>query len=204
MAEELSVRSLVLLEETADLVPLKTKNVFVLVLAETGNSDQGKAFLQEISQRLPSATSLRLEPYFAGAMESRAIQLAGEADAIVCAVFIDAAASKGTVALEPVYHQLLQKLAGANRRLIRQQLILVALGSPYFLAELSVRPPASLLTFDAFPLAERSAVRALFGETRVTGRLPVTIPGVVFAPSPETSVRLASASQPAPSLAATT
>ena len=183
LAEELSARSLVLLEETADLVPLKTKNVFVLVLAETGNSEQGKVFLQEFSQRLPSATSLRLEPYFAGAMESRAIRLAGEADALVCAVFIDAAASKGTVALEPVYHQLLQKLAGANRRLIQQRLIpqrliLVALGSPYFLAELSFRPPASLLTFDAFPLAERSAVRALFGETRVTGRLPITIPGV--------------------------
>ncbi|MCZ6490202.1 MAG: glycoside hydrolase family 3 C-terminal domain-containing protein [Acidobacteria bacterium] len=178
LAEELSVRSLVLLEETADLVPLKTKNVFVLVLAETGNSDQGKVFLQEISQRLPSATSLRLEPYFAGAMESRAIQLASEADAVVCAVFIDAAASKGTVALEPVYQQLLRKLAGANSQLMQQRFILVALGSPYFLAELSVRPPASLLTFDAFPLAERSAVRALFGETRVTGRLPVTIPGV--------------------------
>ncbi len=183
LAEELSARSLVLLEETADLVPLKTKKVFVLVLAETGNSDQGKTFLKEFSRRLPSATSLRLEPYFAGAMESRAIQLAGEADALVCAVFIDAAASKGTVALEPVYSQLLQKLAGADHRLIRQrliqqQLVLVALGSPYFLAELSFRPPALLLTFDAFPLAERSAVRALFGETRLTGRLPVTIPGV--------------------------
>ena len=178
LAENLSDRSLVLLEETADLVPLKSKNVFVLVLAETGNSVQGKVFLQEISRRLPSAASLRLEPYFAEAMESRAIRLAGRADVLVCAVFIDAAASKGTVALEPVYNQLLQKLGEVNHRLVPQRLILVALGSPYFLAELSFRPPASLLTFDAFPLAERSAVRALFGETPVTGRLPVTIPGV--------------------------
>ena len=178
LAEDLSDRSLVLLEETADLVPLKSRNAFVLVLAEAGNSFQGKVFLQEISRRLPSAASLRLEPYFDEAMESRAIQLAGRADVLVCAVFIDAAASKGTVALDPVYSQLLQKLAEVNPRLVPQRLILIALGSPYFLAELPLHPAASLLTFDAFPLAERSAVRALFGETRITGRLPVTIPGV--------------------------
>ncbi len=178
LAEDLSDRSLVLLQETADLVPLKSKNVFALVLAEAGNSFQGKVFLQEISRRLPSAASLRLEPSFAEDMESRAIRLAGSADVLVCAVFIDAAASKGTVALDPVYSQLLQKLADVNHRLVPQRLILVALGSPYFLAELPLRPPASLLTFDAFPLAERSAVRTLFGETRITGRLPVTIPGV--------------------------
>ena len=178
LAEDLSDRSLVLLQETADLVPLKSKNVFALVLAEAENSFQGKVFLQEISRRLPSAASLRLEPSFAEDMESRAIRLADSADVLVCAVFIDAAASKGTVALDPVYSQLLQKLADVNHRLVPQRLILVALGSPYFLAELPLHPPASLLTFDAFPLAERSAVRALFGETRITGRLPVTIPGV--------------------------
>ena len=35
-----------------------------------------------------------------------------------------------------------------------------------------------LLTYDFYDLAELSAVRALVGEAPITGKLPITIPGL--------------------------
>ena len=35
-----------------------------------------------------------------------------------------------------------------------------------------------LLTYDFYDLAEASAVRAITGEIRATGRLPIAIPGL--------------------------
>jgi hypothetical protein len=47
-------------------------------------------------------------------------------------------------------------------------------GNPYtaaFVPEL----PATLLTYDFYDQAERAVVRALAGETRIGGRLPITL-----------------------------
>jgi hypothetical protein len=38
--------------------------------------------------------------------------------------------------------------------------------------------PAMLLTYDFYDLAERSAVRALAGESPITGRLPIALAGL--------------------------
>jgi beta-N-acetylhexosaminidase len=53
----------------------------------------------------------------------------------------------------------------------------VFLGSPYAAAAVP-DVPAMLLTYDLYDRAERSAVRALAGEARIGGRLPVPLPGL--------------------------
>ena len=53
---------------------------------------------------------------------------------------------------------------------------LVALGNPYVLRNFPA-VTAYLATFSTVPPSEIAAVRALFGEIPIRGRLPVTIPG---------------------------
>jgi len=172
MAEQLAARSLVLLGEPHALLPIDSANLLLLLFAEADDPDQGVAFAEEMRVQFPPADIVRLEPAVSVALQLEIIARARRAGRVVCAVYIHAAASKGTVALDPAYADLLQKLYAANRRLL-----LVAFGSPYFLADLRFHSPASLLTFDASPLAERAAARALAGEAPITGKLPVTIPG---------------------------
>lgn len=38
--------------------------------------------------------------------------------------------------------------------------------------------PAILLTYDLYDRAERSAVRAIAGDAKIGGRLPVSLPGL--------------------------
>jgi beta-N-acetylhexosaminidase len=55
--------------------------------------------------------------------------------------------------------------------------VLIALGNPYLAAEFP-EVQNYLCTFSNAPVSEMSAVKALFGEIPIRGRLPVTIPGI--------------------------
>ena len=59
----------------------------------------------------------------------------------------------------------------------RKPFVAVLFGNPYTAAFLQ-DVPAMLLTYDFYDRAERSAVRALTGEAPITGKLPITLPGV--------------------------
>jgi beta-N-acetylhexosaminidase len=54
---------------------------------------------------------------------------------------------------------------------------MVALGNPYLLRAYP-KAAALLATYSTVPPSEVAAVRALFGEIGITGKLPVTIPGI--------------------------
>ncbi len=55
--------------------------------------------------------------------------------------------------------------------------VVAAVGSPY-VAQAFPQIRSYICTFSSVAVSERSAVRALFGEIPMQGRLPVTIPGV--------------------------
>ena len=54
---------------------------------------------------------------------------------------------------------------------------LIALGNPYLVRSFP-KAAAFLLIFSTVPPSETAAAKALFGESPIRGRLPVTIPGV--------------------------
>jgi beta-N-acetylhexosaminidase len=55
--------------------------------------------------------------------------------------------------------------------------VTVFFGNPY-VAMAAPSLPAVLLTYDFYDLAEASAVRALSGEAPISGRLPISLPGL--------------------------
>jgi beta-N-acetylhexosaminidase len=66
------------------------------------------------------------------------------------------------------------------RRVLRsaaEKTIVVALGSPYIAAQLP-EVQTYMCTFSNGHVSEVSAVKAMFGEIPMTGRLPVTIPNI--------------------------
>jgi len=74
--------------------------------------------------------------------------------------------------LAPGLQRLMQDLVR-----VRKPFVTVFFGNPYvatFLPEL----PAMLLTYDFYDRAEASAVRAIAGEARIGGRLPIALPGM--------------------------
>ena len=70
-----------------------------------------------------------------------------------------------------VFRQLLQRLMATKK-----PVALVALGNPYLLRNFP-DVAAYMTTYSTVPPSEISAVKALFGEIAIGGKLPVSIPG---------------------------
>jgi hypothetical protein len=81
--------------------------------------------------------------------------------------------STNSISLDDASGNLLARLLSAAR----ERTVVVSLGSPY-LVQAFPSTQNYLCTYSNAPLSEISAVRALYAEIPVRGRLPVTIPGI--------------------------
>ena len=168
-AQEVADRAVTLLRNEAQ-VPLRqpAKTCF-LVLAESHYSNEGLVFTQEIHKRSPDALALALDPSLPDAALDVAVTRMGFCEATVVAAFVSVAA-RGTAALSPEFAKLVDTLIASGK-----PVTLIALGNPYLLRAFP-KVAAYLTTYSTVAPSEIAAVKALFGEMPIRGRLPVTIP----------------------------
>ncbi len=183
VAEEVSQRAVTLVKDERGEVPLRLpRDAAILCLSVLdypsgwGIAAPGRTLVPELRARWPATTAVELSDRSSRNEIDLVRAMARRYDAVVAAVYVRAAAYSGRMDLAPPLADLLRELAAVTKE-AGVAYAAVLFGNPYvatFLPEL----PAMLLTFDYYDLAERSAVRALAGEAPITGRLPVTLPGV--------------------------
>jgi beta-N-acetylhexosaminidase len=123
-----------------------------------------------------------IDPRIAGGMTEQVLEAAERAQTVVAAAIAAPTGGKvlrvngvltSSVSLDDataaLLHRLLERAASKT--------VLVALGNPYLAAQFP-EVQNYLCTFSNAPVSEMSAVKALFGEIPIHGRLPVTIPGI--------------------------
>jgi beta-N-acetylhexosaminidase len=89
----------------------------------------------------------------------------------VVAAYASASAYRGSVGLGGELPHGFETIEATGK-----PVTLVAMGSPYLLRNFP-NVTAYLATFSTVPPSEIAAVRALFGEIPIRGRMPVSIPG---------------------------
>jgi beta-N-acetylhexosaminidase len=97
---------------------------------------------------------------------------ASEARRYVVAAFASFAAYRGTVALGGALPKFMETLTATGK-----PIALVSMGNPYMLRNFP-DVSAYLALFSTVPPSEISAVKALFGEIPLSGKMPVSIPGL--------------------------
>ena len=142
------------------------------VLTENRYGQQGRRFAEEIRSRVPGMRLNLLDPIVPPIEIDLLLEKAGSCETHVVAAFVSVAAYRGNTALGGNYPALLEKLKG-----IGKPVILISLGSPYLLRSFP-DVAAYLTTYSPAPTSEAAAVKAILGAIDVTGRLPVTIPGI--------------------------
>lgn len=142
--------------------------------ADPGDYFAGQAFAQAMKRRHPAAAVFYADGDTGReALDAAAAQAEGEAtQAIVVALFSRLGAWKGSVDLAPQHIALIQRLAAGAA-----PVIVVSFGSPYFLRRIP-EADAYLCLYRNTPETQQIAARALCGEMDVTGRLPVSLPGL--------------------------
>jgi len=95
-----------------------------------------------------------------------------DCESYIVAAYSSVVAYRGTVGLGGELPRAVEGLLASGK-----PVTLIALGNPYLLRDFP-GVAAYLATFSTASTAETAAVRALFGEIRIQGHLPVSIPGL--------------------------
>lgn len=172
-AQEIADRAVTLVRNSANGVPLAAPDqACFVVMPETRFGAEGQVFAQQVRKRAPRANLITLDPSMPPAQIDDLVGRLSACNSYAIAAFAQVTASRGTVGLGGDLPRAVQTLAASGK-----PVSLVALGNPYLLRNFP-NVSAYLATFSTVPPSETAAVKALWGEIPIRGRLPVSIPGL--------------------------
>ena len=172
-ADDIASRGVTLLRDMRGILPLDaTRPLKLLLLSIAGDPDPypGRALEAELRRHVDSLESLRFDTRFAP-IGNFDVSLLRPYDAVILALFVRVADRKGSVALPE------EQAAAVCRVLATDTPVIVGcFGSPYVVKHF---PEAKtwLGVFSSADVAQKAAARAIFGQTAIGGRIPVSVPG---------------------------
>lgn len=171
-------RSATLVKNEGAVLPLRPAagpGLAVLSLSsDLGDYFAGQPFVSAMRERFPGAAAFYADGDTGREALDEAFARAAEADTAVVALFSRLSDGKGSVDLEPRHVDLVRRLAELEGG---PAVVAVSFNSPYFLRHIP-GVDAYVCLYRATPEAQAVAARALCGELDVSGRLPVSIPGL--------------------------
>ncbi len=173
-AQEIADRSITLLRDEQHLLPLdSTQPLRVLLVALSGDRDAcpGETLAPEIQPRVDSLAILRADTHFSS-VETLRLPPPDSYDVAIAAMFVRVADRKGHVGFPENQRAFVNRLIET-----RKPVVVAAFGSPY-LIERFPNAKTWLATSAANSVTQKAAARALFGQTPIGGKIPVTVPGV--------------------------
>jgi beta-N-acetylhexosaminidase len=148
------------------------EGVVTLILVDDLRSDMGRLFEREMRQRIPDAKVIYADNRVAPLMMEQVTAAVLDAKAIVVAAYSAPSAGRGTIGLRgngALLDRVL-KVAGSKTAM-------VAMGNPYIGVDYPL-VQTYFCTFSNAVTSETAAVKALFGEIALKGKLPVTLPKI--------------------------
>jgi hypothetical protein len=183
VADEVSRKSITLVRDERNQVPLKLARdaqvLYLSILDTPGGwriAAPSRSFIPELKQRWPGVTSVELSERSTANELELVRAMAPRYDAVIASVFVRASSGSGRMDLPANMQAVLRAIARQTDQ-SGKPFVAVLFGNPYtatFLQDV----PAILLTYDFYDRAERSAVKALAGEAPITGKLPISLPGL--------------------------
>lgn len=171
-ARSTAQRAVTLVKNEGGVVPLRDRNAACwFILSGSRFSTQGLGLAEELRAR-GIGDAFLLDPFLPESEFTAKTEKAGTCGAVVVAAYVTASAYRGSVDLAGGYPGFVKKLLATGR-----PVILIAFGNPYLLRTYP-EVAAYVAAFSTARVSEEAVVRALLREAPVTGRLPVTIPGL--------------------------
>jgi beta-N-acetylhexosaminidase len=151
--------------------PPVSDRVVAIVFSPDLRGESGRVFVAELRSRVPDAHVIAVDSRTGPGASEEALRAAEAAGSVIAAMYVTpepGQAAQRTDTLATLLQAVLDRAA--------HKTVVVAVGSPYLAAGFPAIT-TYLCTFSDASVSERSAVKALFGEIAIGGRLPVTIPG---------------------------
>jgi len=174
-AQSIGDRGVTLLRDTPQLLPLdSTRPLRVLLVSLSADPDPypGETIEPEIRWRVDSLKALRADTQFSG-VSALALPPPDTYDVAIAALFVRVADRKGNVGMPEDQRAFVNQFLATGK-----PTIVMSFGSPY-LVENFPTVKTWLSEFATNDVSQRAAVRAVFGQAAIAGKIPVTVPGTV-------------------------
>jgi beta-N-acetylhexosaminidase len=174
-AQSIADRGVTLLRDTPWLLPLdSTKPLRVLLVALSSDPDPnpGETIEPEIRPRVDSLTVLRADTQYSPVSNLR-LPPPESYDVAIVALFVRVTDRKGSVGLPDDEFALVNSVLATGK-----PTVVACFGNPY-LIERFPNAKTWLAEFSTNDVSQRAAARAIFGQTAIGGKIPVTVPGTV-------------------------
>jgi beta-N-acetylhexosaminidase len=153
-----------------------------VIFSDDQRTEAGRMFERQLRNRVPDVEVYYIDQRTADGMSAEVIRAAEQARAVVAAMYVIPTAWK-TVTVNGQAQNTVALVggpAGVMQRILQRaapKTVLIALGSPYLGADFP-QAQTYICAFSNVEVSETAAVKALFGEVAIAGRLPVEIPGI--------------------------
>ena len=172
-AQQVADRAVTLVKDDKDSLPIRhPESTCLFALSENRRSQQGQKLIEEVKKRASNVTAYWLDPSMSKADLADVAAKNENCSQVVVAAYVTVSAYRGNVAMAGNYLDFVNTLLGG-----KAPVTLISLGNPYLVRSFP-NVAAYLTTYSPTSTSEEAVARALFGEIPVSGRLPVSIPGV--------------------------
>ena len=171
-ADTAATRSMTLLRDRAGAVPVDStviRRILSVTYARADNLVAGTAFDPALATRVASLRRARVDPDTPAETYDSLRLRAQDVDLVLVSAYVPPRAGAGEVAAPDALADFIREV-GQER-----PLLVTSFGNPYLLVALP-DAPAYLIAWGDREVSQAAAVRALFGETAIGGRLPISIP----------------------------
>lgn len=176
LAEEIATKAITLVRNDANLIPLQNKSAKFFVLGVTNGDDRAvvaNTFLRTLRQNNVQFESIILDERSTAEEMQQAIAKAKQADVIFAALYGRVrTGARTSVGLPENASKTLRELLSANKNVIG-----ISFGNPYLLNAFP-EFKTYLVAYGDMSSLQRASARAILGQQNVTGRLPITLPGL--------------------------
>ena len=172
-AQQVSDRAVTLVKDEKDALPLRHPETTCLIaMTESRRGQQGQRLIEEVKKRAPNMLTVTVDPGMSKDDLDQVSQKTSGCTQIIAAAYVTVSAYRGNVAMAGSFPDFLNGLIAG-----KAPVTLAALGNPY-LVRAFPNVSSYVTTYSPTPTSEVALAKALFGEIAITGRLPVSIPGV--------------------------
>jgi len=183
LAQEVADHAVTLVRDDNRIVPMRRGDagqVLVLIFVSDAHGDDGRVLEHEIRSRVPGARVVYVDRRSADLEAAGIATLAAKAQRIIAAVYSVSQPGPAEAAATSASGLSAEGSAGILREVLDKagdRTVVLALGSPYSILNFPSER-SYMCMYSWVPTSERAAVKALFGEIPIHGKLPVTLPGV--------------------------
>ncbi len=175
LAEEIGRKAITLVRNDAGLIPLKRDTNVCLLSISNGFDGEvtGASLARTLRENGVKFTSVVLQDNSTAKDVERAKNLVQRADVIIAGLFGRVrSGAKNSVGLPDAGADILRDLIARDKKVLG-----IAFGNPYLLSSFPTMK-TYLVAYGDMPSLQHGAARSIFGLQDVTGRLPISLPGL--------------------------